>query len=140
MKESIVGFIIIISLCSISYLTSQKTSDFCNELQNNVSECISAINEENWNKSKLILQEAKKDFEQKSSILKTFCVHKDINEIANALSYLNSSVISQDKVESLLHSSYLINVIKVLSKNDTLNLENILWQKKRGCSKTAQTA
>lgn len=126
MKESIVGFIIIISLCSISYLTSQKTSDFCNELQINVSECISAINEENWNKSKLILQEARNDFEQKSSILKTFCVHKDINEIANALSYLNSSVISQDKVESLLHSSYLINVIKVLSKNDTLNLENIL--------------
>lgn len=126
MKESIASALIIVFLCSLCFFTTNTTTRFCDEIKNYAVECFIGINEGDWSASAVMLEKAQNRFKQSASLLKTFCVHKDINDIGNALSLLRSAIISKNKDESLLQVSSLISCIDILSKTDLLSMDNIL--------------
>ena len=126
MKESIAGISIIAFLCSLCFFTSNMTTDFCNDIQGYVDKCLSAIDEEDWKASEEIIGKARSEFEKSASLLKTFCVHKDINDIGNALSAFHNAIIAKSKEECLLQAGTLISCIDIFSETDLLNFENIL--------------
>ena len=126
MKESIASAFIIVFLCSLSFLTLNTTTNFCNEIKSSAYECISKIEEENWKESEIALKKAQNKLKESAPLLKTFCVHKDVNDIENTISALRSTITSKNKDESLLKASSLIYYIEILSDADRLTLDNIL--------------
>lgn len=126
MKESIASALIIISLCSLCFFTSNKTSTFCSSIKNHIDICLSSVNKNDWEASEIALDKAQNEYNKTSTLLKTFCVHNDIDDIGNSLSALHSAIISKDKEESLLQTGALINSIEILSNKDSLKIENIL--------------
>ena len=126
MKESIASGLIIIFLFSLCFITAGITVNFCTVLQKNTAECVTSIKSEDWNNSDLILQRTQEIFDKKAPLLKTFCIHKDINDIQNALSSLRIAISTQNKGECLLRANVLFSSLDILLNSDHFNIENIL--------------
>ena len=125
MKGTLVGFGIVASILALSILTTKTTQNFCNEIEQCITKSNDYIKNENWIDSGIQIENAKRIYNDKESILRTFLNHEYLNDISCALSNLEAAINLKSIELFIPESNKLYATLNTISASDIPSIENI---------------
>jgi len=126
MKQCISAIIILAVIISFCTITSLYTTDFCNELSLEISDCTKAIKNADWSNAKMHLTAANTILAVKAQKIKMFSAHQELSDIHNSISKLNESIFLENTDICLSEVETIQSLLKKISEYDNLTIENIL--------------
>ena len=126
MKESIASVIIIAVIIFICFSSVAFMDTFCNEITSTVMQCIEAANENDWALAEKHIETTRKIFDSKTSSLKLFSKHQELNEIFGSILQIESAIKLRSRELCINESNGLLTQINKISDSDHPKIYNIL--------------
>lgn len=126
MKETIIAVVLITLVVGLCIFTTKYTASFCDEIYASVSDCVTAVRQNDWELAKKHIEAAEDAFDKKSSVLEAFVMHQDISEAHGVVLKISAAVDAKATDICISEATSLLGQIRRLSESDRLTLSNIL--------------